>query len=270
MARIRTIKPEFCQSEKIGKLSRDARLLFIQLWTFVDDLGRCRGSSRLLAANLYPFDDDVPDLISPWLDELERGQHIRRYIVDRTTYLEIINWGKHQRIDNAGKSRIPEFSPQFAETRGETSIVAESNGEPPLYLGPSTKDLGPRKEEVVALRAPASVKEKIVSRGTMLADDWKPTDDDFKFATDQGLRLVEIEIEATKFRNYWTAKSGKDAVKRNWPRTWENWILKATESKGYRNGKTNLLDEGRELAERAREFEREAGIGRPSDPFGSH
>ena len=39
MARIRTIKPEFPQSETIGKLSREARLLFIQLWTLADDEG---------------------------------------------------------------------------------------------------------------------------------------------------------------------------------------------------------------------------------------
>lgn len=33
MARIRSIKPEFPQSESIGKLSRDARPLFVLLWT---------------------------------------------------------------------------------------------------------------------------------------------------------------------------------------------------------------------------------------------
>ena len=55
MGRIRTIKPEFCQSEKVGRLSREARLLFVLLWPFVDDHGRCRGSSRLLAASLFPI-----------------------------------------------------------------------------------------------------------------------------------------------------------------------------------------------------------------------
>lgn len=36
MARIRTIKPEFPQSETMGRVSRDARLLFIQLWTVAE------------------------------------------------------------------------------------------------------------------------------------------------------------------------------------------------------------------------------------------
>ena len=39
MARIRTIKPQFWDDLKIGRLSRDARLLYIGLWNFADDLG---------------------------------------------------------------------------------------------------------------------------------------------------------------------------------------------------------------------------------------
>ena len=51
MARIRTIKPEFPQSESIGALTREARLLFVLLWTIVDDSGRC---SRILATPREP------------------------------------------------------------------------------------------------------------------------------------------------------------------------------------------------------------------------
>jgi len=42
MARIRTIKPEFPHSESMGRVSRDARLLFVMLFTIVDDEGRAR------------------------------------------------------------------------------------------------------------------------------------------------------------------------------------------------------------------------------------
>ena len=44
MARIRTIKPEFQNSESIGRLSRDARLTFVLLWPHCDDEGRCRAA----------------------------------------------------------------------------------------------------------------------------------------------------------------------------------------------------------------------------------
>ena len=94
MARIRTIKPEFPQSESVGELSRDARLLFILLWTLVDDSSRARASSRLLASLLYPYDDDAGELILGWLIELENGGFIRLYTIEGTSYLDIPKWLK--------------------------------------------------------------------------------------------------------------------------------------------------------------------------------
>lgn len=109
MARIRSIKPEFPQSETMGRVSRDARLLFIQLWTIADDSGRSRGNSRVLASLLYPYDDDARDLLPRWLDELEDVGAIRRYLVDGDTYLEIRNWLKHQKIDKPSGPKFPGF-----------------------------------------------------------------------------------------------------------------------------------------------------------------
>lgn len=59
MGRIRTIKPEFPQSESVGRLSREARLLFLLMLTIADDEGRMRGNGRFIAAQLYPYDDDL-------------------------------------------------------------------------------------------------------------------------------------------------------------------------------------------------------------------
>jgi len=117
MARIRTIKPEFPQSETIGSLSRDARLLFIQLWTVADDFGRARASSRVLASLLYPYDEDAPSLIRGWLDELEAKTCIRRYEVEEKLYLDIPNWLKHQKIDRPTPSKLPEFRESLASPR---------------------------------------------------------------------------------------------------------------------------------------------------------
>ena len=76
MARIRTVKPEFPHSESMGRVSRDARLTFIMLWTIADDSGRLRGNSRMLASLLFPYDDDAPHLIDAWLDELDRESRL--------------------------------------------------------------------------------------------------------------------------------------------------------------------------------------------------
>lgn len=109
MARIRTIKPEFPQSESMGLVSREARLCFILLWTVADDSGRLRGNSRMLASLLYPYDRDAGELIEQWLSELEKENCLVRYRISGHSYLEICNWLDHQKIDHASKSKFPPF-----------------------------------------------------------------------------------------------------------------------------------------------------------------
>lgn len=110
MGRIRTIKPELPQSESMGNISREARLLFILTWTLADDEGRLRGNSRMLASLLFPYDDDAPRLMDGWLTELVRERCLDVYQIDGTTYVQIANWLIHQKIDKPSKSKIPPFS----------------------------------------------------------------------------------------------------------------------------------------------------------------
>lgn len=107
MARIRTIKPEFPQSESMGRVSRDARLLFVNLWTICDDHGRTRAHSRMLASLLFPYDEDAGTGVPVWLAELEKEGCIRRYEVDGAQYLQVMQWTKHQKIDRPSKPQFP-------------------------------------------------------------------------------------------------------------------------------------------------------------------
>ncbi|MCJ2132209.1 hypothetical protein [Methylobacterium sp. E-045] len=140
MARIRSIKPEFPLSETVGVLSRDARLCFILLWTIVDDEGRARAASRMLASLLYPYDDDAPSLIDGWLAELEAHECIRRYDVDGSTYLDIPKWLKHQKIDKPSKSKLPPFD-------GQSRGLANNREASMLEYRSKTLDLGPRTRD---------------------------------------------------------------------------------------------------------------------------
>ena len=127
MGRIRTIKPEFPQSESVGRLSRDARLLFILLWTLVDDAGRCRGGYPLLASLLYPYDRDAARKIKKWLQELEDHGHIRRYEVSGSAYLDVPKWSEHQKISHPAESKIP----PPPEDSGGFRRIPEDSGESP-------------------------------------------------------------------------------------------------------------------------------------------
>ena len=107
MARIRTIKPEFPQSESMGKVSREARLCFILLWTLADDAGRLRGNPKMLASLLYPYDDDAKRLIDKWLGELEGASCISRYEIGGNFFVQITAWLEHQKIEKPSASKIP-------------------------------------------------------------------------------------------------------------------------------------------------------------------
>lgn len=107
MARIRTIKPEFPQSESMGRVSRNARLLFVMLFTIADDEGRARAATRMLASLLFPYDDDAGAQIGEWLAELARENCIQLYDVDGNAYLSIVSWLAHQRIEKRSRSRLP-------------------------------------------------------------------------------------------------------------------------------------------------------------------
>lgn len=139
MARIRTIKPEFPQSESMGRITRDARLLFVMLWTIADDLGRARGASRMIASLLFPYDDDAPKLVDGWLAELEREGCVARYQVDGASYLEILNWTSHQKIDKPSGSKIPPFDESSRTFSRPREVSSEDQG-------PRTKDQGPKDQ----------------------------------------------------------------------------------------------------------------------------
>jgi hypothetical protein len=138
VARIRTIKPEFPQSESMGRVSRDARLLFIQLWTLADDSGRLRGSSRMLASLLFPYDDDAKDLMEGWLSELSSEGCICRYLIGSDHYIELCNWLKHQKIDKPSPSKIPASSEASQIVREDSRAFA---------VGSRIKDQGPVPED---------------------------------------------------------------------------------------------------------------------------
>jgi hypothetical protein len=111
MPRIRSIKPTFPQSESMGRVSRDARLLFILLWTMADDEGRLRGNADMLASSLYPYDrqPELPELIEVWLDELAGGDDpcIQRYAVNGSHYVLVRHWSKHQKMSRSFPSSLP-------------------------------------------------------------------------------------------------------------------------------------------------------------------
>lgn len=263
MARTRTIKPDFPQSESVGRLSRDARLLFIQLWTVCDDSGKSRASSRALASLLYPYDDDAKNLIDAWLTELESEGHIHRYEVAGSSYLKVTKWLKHQKIDNPSKPKFPdpiepsretiEPSRNLSSPREPSCNVSgnvSSLPSPPPSSPPSSSPLNNPSSSPSTSPPSSSIPLSLASlaaspsangrakRATRIADDWKPSEKNTSDAKAEGLTEREIDRQASIFIDYWKAKGGQNATKLDWDATWRNWVRRTANDLGRApNGK---------------------------------
>ena len=110
--RIRTIKPEFWRSDDIAALSVEDRLLFIGLWSYVDDNGVGRDEPQLIQCDLYPLDTftEASVRVHAGLKHLSQQGLITRYEgPDGRKYLQVNTWDKHQKINRPSKSRLPRY-----------------------------------------------------------------------------------------------------------------------------------------------------------------
>lgn len=180
MARIRSIKPEFPQSESMGRVSREARLCFIMLWTVSDDAGRLRGNSRMLASLLYPYDDGLDGHqkttaadLEQWLTELDEEGCIVRYEIDGNHYVQIAKWLDHQKIDKPSQSKIPQFV-EGSRIVAKPREVSATDLVPVPVSGPVSRTL----EGINGADAPDDIQ--------IAFDDWND------LATDTGLPKVQV------------------------------------------------------------------------------
>jgi hypothetical protein len=97
--RIRTIKPEFCTSESTASVSLQARLLFVLMWCFCDDAGVHPDSAMRLKMECFPADPISLDEVRGWVDELVGAGLLVRYEAEGTTWLRVVTWDRHQKIE---------------------------------------------------------------------------------------------------------------------------------------------------------------------------
>ncbi len=110
--RIRSIKPEFWRSRDITSLPVPDRLLFVGLWSYVDDNGVGRDEEPSIIADLFADDmfrdsRETVARVSRGLQTLSDAGLIARYTHDGRPFLYITTWESHQRIDRPAKPRFP-------------------------------------------------------------------------------------------------------------------------------------------------------------------
>lgn len=112
MARIRTLKPEFWQDEKLGLCPPIVRLVFLGLISQSDDAGRLFDNPKMLDGLLFPATSDT---CAPALGLLAKLGRILRYQSSSGQRLiQIVGWERHQKVKNPSVYNLP--APSEADT----------------------------------------------------------------------------------------------------------------------------------------------------------
>lgn len=139
MARIRYLKPDFFKDEDIAELPHNIRIFYAGLWCYADRAGRLEDRPKRLKAEIYPYEDfDVESALNQ-LSLPKKSNHkpfIVRYQKDGCSYIQILQWDKHQKPHpTEKKSEIPPPNnsdltvKERLEQSGEGNGDGEGNGE---------------------------------------------------------------------------------------------------------------------------------------------
>lgn len=110
---------------------------------------------------------------------------------------------------------------------GQSAYKAESDG-----LPVNLRDLTPLSEGAISDQPEDQPEDQPVvgrtKRGTRIPDDFTVTASMVDWAR-ENVPLVDGKRSTDRFVNYFQAKTGRDATKLDWERTWRNWLLKDQE-----------------------------------------
>lgn len=133
--RIRSLKPEWLEDEKLAAMGDGARLLSVALILCADDYGNGRAHPLYLASRVWPYGEpsEVLQKVSGGLSDLARIGFVRLYSVKGQSYFHVCNWARHQRVQHPGSPRVP--GPGASTQDG----LASSSGETHETLAPDLR-----------------------------------------------------------------------------------------------------------------------------------
>ncbi|MEL6963422.1 MAG: helix-turn-helix domain-containing protein [Pseudomonadota bacterium] len=248
---------------EVRGLKATDKLVLLALADHANDEGECWPSMARLAEKCDMTPRGVRNVIRRLEDvgyvatETSSGRTNNRYTINPVpkqltlfgganseprSALKPINPEQNSALDNGNPEQHSGLNPSNPEPRSALNPEQLSGLE---LANPERHDTNPERRSyhpgtvVPPNRNKPSLEPSVGGRkrATRLSDDWQLPKSWGTWATDQGLPEHRVRTEAMKFANHWQAKSGKDATKRDWEKTWRNWILRAIELQpATRNG----------------------------------
>lgn len=212
----RILREGILTSARISKLSWAEECFYRRLMSVVDDFGRYYADAGLLRAACYPRQlNKVSDSdIEKWLRACADAALVRVYPAeDGERYLELLDFKQQAR---AKASKFPGMR------SGCVADAAQAQADAHLGVSVGVSVSEDVSEDVSGVGAPSGASP----RGTRLSADWQLTPELAQWSVTERPGFP-VMTEAAKFRDYWTAKTGKDATKTDWDATWRNWVRNA-------------------------------------------
>ena len=101
----RILKESIRSSRQINALSCFEEVVFYRLITAADDYGIYYADPVMLARTLFPLRENVDGkMMAEAVANLEAAGLIRRYSAGDEEWLQIVTWGKHQRLRNSRRT----------------------------------------------------------------------------------------------------------------------------------------------------------------------
>lgn len=117
---------------------------------------------------------------------------------------------------------------------GKASVRKQSGNQEANALLLPTKPEPEPEPEIEEAKAPSILPPKAgerVKRATRIPVDWTLSPACRAYAESEGLTPQEISRAAADFHDYWSARSGREATKLDWPATWRQWVRKVADRK---------------------------------------
>lgn len=184
MARNRMIKPKFWDDAKIGKISRDARLLYIGMWNFSDDLGVIRANSVWMKSKIFPFDQMQIQQFEKICQEILRNGFISLFSYKGEEFYYLPKFSLHQKINkpNYDEVNVPKdllfknLDKITEQSRNDTGLITEQSI-PKIeeeiereYIPPYNPPEGMRELEVDLIQKESELKSKEAELATIEQD----------------------------------------------------------------------------------------------------
>lgn len=238
--RIRTIRPEFYQSESVGSMTWKARLVFINLWSYVEDNGVNLDNPRLFRGQCMPYDDSVLDDIEDAFAELEQCGSIIRYERDGKRLLFVPGFEKWQNIQRPGTCHY--LPPDGWDKRG-CKIIPDDSGQLQEHSCESPDDSGQLHDCSRSRSSSRSGKKeeenKFSSSKEITADCYH---DSIEYAvTDRTIASEYANLDVTDAWNTFASRHyGENRTIADWTRLWKGWCQRRADMSGIPPSKRHI------------------------------